>query len=211
VGEEPESSALQKLISVPGLVVMGVLGIAVTALARLFGPEHLLREVLTEVVASFGSTMLILAVFGLLFKSGLERLLRGAPGGEALAQAAERHKDVLQDLSNRDLDTRASGSSTRRVGRGRYWPRSSNTCGDRSEKEEGVAVPADWIGERVVLVAEGLNKRIRGELSEVSERGVVLVDAAREGAAPPRNPLFCPWGKVRFLELEVGQEQEAPD
>jgi len=112
VGEEPESSALQKLISVPGLVVVGVLGVAVTALARLFGPEHLLREVLTEVVASFGSTMLVLAVFGLLFKSGFERLLRGAPGGEALAQAAERHKDVLQGLGDRDLDTRAPGRET---------------------------------------------------------------------------------------------------
>jgi hypothetical protein len=112
VGEEPESSALQKLISVPGLVVMGVLGVAVTALGRLFGPEHLLREVLTEVVASFGSTMLVLAVFGLLFKSGLERLLRGAPGGEALAQAAERHKDVLQDVGDRGLDTRAPGRET---------------------------------------------------------------------------------------------------
>ena len=72
-----------------------------------------------------------------------------------------------------------------------------------------MAVPADWIGEGVILVAEGLNKRLLGELSEVSDRGVVLVDY-REGDAPPRNPLFCPWGKVRFLELEVGQEQ-APE
>jgi hypothetical protein len=77
----------------------------------------------------------------------------------------------------------------------------------QSEKEEeSVAVPADWIGERVVLIAEGMNKRIRGELAEVSDRGVVLVDS-REGDAPPRNPLFCPWGTVRFLELEEDQEQ----
>jgi hypothetical protein len=81
----------------------------------------------------------------------------------------------------------------------------------QSEKEEeSVAVPADWIGERVVLIAEGMNKRIRGELAEVSDRGVVLVDA-QEGSTSPRNPLFCPWGTVRFLELEVGQEQEAPE
>ncbi len=78
------------------------------------------------------------------------------------------------------------------------------------EKEENVAVPADWIGERVVLIAEGMDKRILGELAEVSDRGVVLVDS-REGEAPPRNPLFCPWGKVRFLELEAGQEPEAPE
>jgi hypothetical protein len=38
----------------------------------------------------------------------------------------------------------------------------------------------------------------------------VLVDA-QEGSTSPRNPLFCPWGTVRFLELEVSQEQEAPD
>ena len=73
-----------------------------------------------------------------------------------------------------------------------------------------MAVPADWIGERVILVAEGLNKRIRGELAEVRDRGVVLV-AAREGDAPPRNPLFCPWGTVRFLELGAGQEPVAPE
>ena len=75
----------------------------------------------------------------------------------------------------------------------------------RSEEEESVAVPADWIGERVVLIAEGMDKRILGELAEVSDRGVVLVDS-REGDASPRNPLFCPWGTVRFLELE-DQEQ----
>ena len=73
-----------------------------------------------------------------------------------------------------------------------------------------MAVPADWIGERVILVAEGLNKRLRGELAEVSNRGVVLIDY-RGGDAPPRNPLFCPWDKVRFLELEAGQEQEASE
>ena len=78
------------------------------------------------------------------------------------------------------------------------------------EKEERVAIPADWIGERVILIAEGLNKRLRGELSEVSDRGVVLIDFP-EGDAPPRNPLFCPWGKVRFLELEVGREPGAPE
>jgi hypothetical protein len=80
----------------------------------------------------------------------------------------------------------------------------------QSEKEESVAVPADWIGERVVLIAEGMNKRIRGELAEVSDRGVVLVDA-QEGSTSPRHPLCFPWGTVRFLELEVGQEQEAPE
>jgi hypothetical protein len=81
----------------------------------------------------------------------------------------------------------------------------------QSEKEESVAVPADWIGERVILLAEGMNKRIRGELAEVSDRGVVLIDPHEGGSASPRNPLFCPWGTVRFLELDEDQGQEAPE
>ena len=72
-----------------------------------------------------------------------------------------------------------------------------------------MAVPADWIGERVVLIAEGMNKRILGELAEVSDRGVVLIDA-QEGSTSHLNPLFCPWGTVRVLELEAGQER-APE
>jgi len=101
--EESESSALLKLISVPGLVAVAVLGIAVIALARLFGPENVLRELVIELIASFGSTILVLAIFGLLFRTGLERLLRGAPGGQALAQSMEHLKDILQDLSEQDF------------------------------------------------------------------------------------------------------------
>jgi hypothetical protein len=97
-----DTPTLPKLVSVPGLVAIAILGIAVIALSRLFGPENILREVLTEVVASFGSTILVLAIFGLLFRSGLERLLRGAPGGEALTESANRLREVLQDLDQRD-------------------------------------------------------------------------------------------------------------
>ena len=107
--EEPESSVLPKLVSVPGLVAVAVLGIAVTLLARLFGPENVLREVVTELIASFGSTILVLALFGLLFRSGLERLLRGAPGGEAFVESAERLRDILQDLGEQDLKTQEPG------------------------------------------------------------------------------------------------------
>lgn len=94
--EGPERSTLTRLISVPGLVAVAVLGVAVAVVARLFGPGNILREVVTEVVASFGSTLLVLAVFRLLFRTGLERLLRGAPGGAALAQSVERLEDLLQ-------------------------------------------------------------------------------------------------------------------
>jgi hypothetical protein len=109
VGEESESSTLLKLVSVPGLVALIVLSVALTVLARLFGTENVLREVLTELVASIGSTILVLATFGLLFRTGLERLLRAAPGGEALAQSAELLKDIVQDLNGQDLQTRESG------------------------------------------------------------------------------------------------------
>ncbi len=109
MGDEPESSVLPKLVSVPGLVAVAVLGIAITLLARLFGPGNVLREVVTELIASFGSTILVLAVFGLLFRSGFERLLRGAPGGEAFVESAERLKDILQDLGAQDLNTQEPG------------------------------------------------------------------------------------------------------
>lgn len=105
---EPEPLALPKLVSVPGLVAVAALGAAVIALAHLFGPENILREVGTEMVASVGSTMLVLAIFGLLFRSGLERLLRGTPGGETLAQSAEHLKEILQYLNEQDLETRGS-------------------------------------------------------------------------------------------------------
>ncbi len=94
---------MTKLISVPGLVTVAILGVAVAALAHLFGPGNVLKEVATELVASFGSTLLVLAVFGLLFRTGLERLLREAPGGEALTQSAERLESLLQGAGAQDL------------------------------------------------------------------------------------------------------------
>lgn len=103
MGEEPERSTLSKLISVPGLVAVAILGVAVAAMAHFFGPGNVLREVATEMVASFGSTILVLAVFGLLFRTGLERLLRGAPGGDALAQSVERLEGVLNGPGAQDL------------------------------------------------------------------------------------------------------------
>jgi len=88
---------------------MAVLGVAVAAMARLFGPGNVLKEVATEMVASFGSTLLVLAVFGLLFRTGLERLLRGAPGGEALTQSAERLEGLLQGAGAQDLKAQEPG------------------------------------------------------------------------------------------------------
>lgn len=110
---ETEEQILPKLVSVPGLIVMAGLGVAVISLSRLFGPENFLREVITEVVASFGSTILVLAIFGLLFRSGLERLFRAAPGGEALVESADRLGEILQQLDHRAPDRGASRDDER--------------------------------------------------------------------------------------------------
>jgi len=96
------SSTLPRLLSVPGLVSVAVFGVLVVVASRLFGPENILREVVTELLASFGSTILVLAIFGLLFRSGLQRLLRGAPGGETFARSAERLGELLQDWDQRE-------------------------------------------------------------------------------------------------------------
>jgi hypothetical protein len=78
--EDSESAAVSKLVSVPGIVVLAILGIAILALSRLFGAETILREVVTEVIAGFGNAILILAIFGLFFRSGLEQMLRHQAG-----------------------------------------------------------------------------------------------------------------------------------
>ena len=49
-------------------------------------------------LASFGSTILLIAVFGLVFKSGLRRLLRATPGAETLSKSAERLSELLQEV-----------------------------------------------------------------------------------------------------------------
>src|SRR5215211_7007826 len=90
--ENPGSQALPKLLSVPGLMSVAVFGVLVVVVSRVFGPENILKEVVTEV----------LAVFGLLFRSGLQRLLRGAPGGETFARSAERLSELLQEFDQRE-------------------------------------------------------------------------------------------------------------
>ncbi len=100
--EDSESPVVSKLVSVPGIAALAILGIAILALSRLFGAETILREVVTEVVAGFGNAILILAIFGLFFRSGLERVLRRAPGGDTMAESAERLREILQDLDQND-------------------------------------------------------------------------------------------------------------
>lgn len=109
--ENSGSQALPKLLSVPGLVSVAVFGVLVVVVSRLFGPENILKEVVTELLASFGSTILVLAVFGLLFRSGVQRLLRGAPGGETFARSAERLGELLQEFDRREEEAEDSQAS----------------------------------------------------------------------------------------------------
>ncbi len=105
-GEDPETSAISKLVSVPGIAALVVLGIALIALSRAFGAENILREVVTEVVAGFGNAILIFAIFGLFFRSGLEGVLRRAPGGDTFAESAQRLREILQDLDQNNRGVR---------------------------------------------------------------------------------------------------------
>ena len=103
--EEPDSPTLPRFLSVPGLTIVAIFGISVVVASRLFGPENILREVVTELLASFGSTILLFAVFGFFFRTGLQRLLRLAPGGETFEESAERIRELLQDFDQRGRDS----------------------------------------------------------------------------------------------------------
>ena len=106
--EDPESPKLPRLLSVPGLMAVAIFGISVIVVSRLFGPENILREIVTELLASFGSTILLFAVFGFFFRSGLRRLLRWAPGGETFEESAERLRELLQDFDVRGRESEGS-------------------------------------------------------------------------------------------------------
>ena len=106
--EDPESPTLPRLLSVPGLMAVAIFGISVVVASRLFGPENILREVLTELLASFGSTILLIAIFGFFFRTGLQRLLRWAPGGETFEESAERLRELLQDFDERERESEES-------------------------------------------------------------------------------------------------------
>ena len=103
--EGMQTPTLPRLLSAPGIAALAVFGIIVLALSRLFGADTILKEVVTEVVAGFGNAILILALFGLFFRTGFERLLRRAPGGDEIAESAERLREMLQDVNEGDRDT----------------------------------------------------------------------------------------------------------
>lgn len=100
-----DPSTFSRLVSPPGVATLAILGLVIVGASRLFGTGTVLQEVAMEMIASFGNAVLLLTVFGLFFRSGLERLLRGAPGGEAYAGFAERVREVLQDLGGRQEES----------------------------------------------------------------------------------------------------------
>ena len=106
--EDSGSPTLPRLLSVPGLMAVATFGILVIVMSRLFGPENILREVVTELLASFGSTILLFAIFGFFFRTGVQRLLRWAPGGETFEESAERLRELLQDLDVRGRESEGS-------------------------------------------------------------------------------------------------------
>ncbi len=103
--EGMRTSALSKLLSAPGIAALAVFGVVFLAVSRVFGADTILREVITEVVAGLGNAILILALFSLFFRTGLERLLRSAPGGDAFAESMEHLRDMLHNMDQRDQDT----------------------------------------------------------------------------------------------------------
>ena len=106
--EDSDSPKLPRLLSVPGLMAVAIFGISVIVVSRLFGPENILREIVTELLASFGSTILLFAIFGFFFRSGLRRLLRWAPGGETFEESVERLRELLQDFDVRGRESEGS-------------------------------------------------------------------------------------------------------
>jgi hypothetical protein len=105
--EDTDAPTLLRLLSVPGILALAVLGLVVLAASQLLGADTIAPEVLTEVIASFGNAILILAVFGLFFRSGLERLLRRAPGGDTVVESAERLSEILETFDERGSEGRS--------------------------------------------------------------------------------------------------------
>ena len=117
--EGTEAPTLIRLLSVPGILALTLLGIAVLAASRLLGADTIVREVVTEVIAGFG----------LFFRSGLERLLRRAPGGDTVVESAERLREILDsfDQRGREVESSPCGAKLDRI-----------DAGVRSLAEEGI-------------------------------------------------------------------------
>src|ERR687890_221965 len=118
--EDSDSPKLPKLLSVPGLMAVAIFGISIIVVSRLFGPENILKNIVTELLASFGSTILLFAIFGFFFRTGIQRLLRWIPGGETFEESAERLRELLQDydVQGRESEGSQDGEKLDRIEEG---------------------------------------------------------------------------------------------
>jgi hypothetical protein len=110
---DTDGPGFSKLVSGPGIAAVAILGVAVLAASRLLGSETILREVITEVIAGFGNAILILAVFELFFRAGIERLVRKATGSDAYAQSTKHVLETLQGLGPGDQEKETSAGSAK--------------------------------------------------------------------------------------------------
>ena len=88
-------------------MAVAIFGISVIVVSRLFGPENILREIVTELLASFGNDSVVRHL-GFFFRTGIQRLLRWVPGGETLEESAERLRELLQDFDVRGREPEGS-------------------------------------------------------------------------------------------------------
>jgi hypothetical protein len=148
-----EAPILIRLLSVPGILALALLGIAVLAASRLLGADTIVREVITEVIAGFGNAILILAVFGLIFRSGLERLLRRAPGGDTIVESAEHLREILDsfDQRGREIESSPCGAKLDRI-----------DAGVRSLADEGIPTLRSEIEALQQLVLDAKQGRSNG-------------------------------------------------
>jgi hypothetical protein len=115
--EDTDAPTLLRLLSVPGILALALLGLVVLAASQLLGADTIVREIITEVIAGFGNAILILAVFGLFFRSGLERFLRRAPGGDTVVESAESLREIL-DQGGREAESSPCGAKLDRIDTG---------------------------------------------------------------------------------------------
>jgi hypothetical protein len=110
---DTDDPGFSKLVSGPGIAAVAILGVAVLAASRLLGSETIIKEVVTEVIAGFGNAILILAVFELFFRAGIERLVRKATGSDAHEQSTKRVRETLQGLGPGERVKESSAGSAK--------------------------------------------------------------------------------------------------
>ncbi|MDP8952779.1 MAG: hypothetical protein M3N18_11185 [Actinomycetota bacterium] len=81
--------------------------------------------------------------------------------------------------------------------------REARTTMDREGEQQ--PAPESWIGRFVVIGVGATGARVRGELREVSDRGVVLHYGVESGRDP--GHVFYPWSNVQAIQLPDTKEQ----